>query len=257
MAGEAQVDRAFELGPSAGIIHFQIQDPMSSTDAARPPSTGLWLFEQLRAAIIRGDYPGGEPIRQEDIAERFNVSRMPVREAMRLLEAEGLVTKQPHRGAVVAQLDADDALELFQIRAVLEGLAVRRSFSALTDEQVVAIERAHDALEQADAAEKQARHSEFHLSLYAAAGPRLQKMVSDQLDAARRYHLRFGRPGMEVSDRDRAEHLALIEAARRRDVETAFNIITAHAGDSGVSISRSISEAEERRANDRKAEGGG
>lgn len=226
---------------------------MSSAASARPPSTGLWLFEQLRAAIIRGDYPAGEPIRQEDIAEHFEVSRMPVREAMRLLEAEGLVTKQPHRGAVVAQLDADDALELFQIRAALEGLAVRRSFPALTDEQVAAIERAHDALEQAEDAQKQARHSEFHLSLYAAAGPRLQKMVSDQLDAARRYHLRFGRPGMEVSDRDRSEHLALIEAARRRDAETAFNIITAHAGDSGVSISHSIVEVEERRARDEKS----
>ena len=78
-------------------------------------------------------------------------------------------------------------------------------------------------------------------------------MVSDQLDAARRYHLRFGRPGMEVSDRDRSEHLALIEAARRRDAETAFNIITAHAGDSGVSISHSIVEVEERRARDEKS----
>ncbi len=221
---------------------------MSGTDSARPPSTGLWLFEQLRAAIIRGDYPGGEPIRQEDIAERFQVSRMPVREAMRLLEAEGLVTKQPHRGAVVAQLDADDALELFQIRAALEGVAVRRSFPTLTDAQVAVIERAHAALEEATDAEKQARHSAFHLSLYAAAGPRLQKMISDQLDAARRYHLRFGRPGMEVSDRDRREHVALVDAARRRDAETAFDIIISHVSDGGISISRSIAEAEERRS---------
>ncbi len=130
---------------------------------------------------------------------------MPVREAMRLLEAEGLVTKQPHRGAVVAPLDAEDALELFQIRAALEGVAVRRSFPALTDMQVDAIERAHGALEDAGDADKRARHSAFHLALYAAAGPRLQKMISDQLDAAQRYHLRFGRPGMEVSDRDRTE----------------------------------------------------
>lgn len=226
---------------------------MSNTPSVRPPSTGLWLFEQLRAAIIRGDYPGGEPIRQEDIAERFQVSRMPVREAMRLLEAEGLVTKQPHRGAVVARLDAEDALELFQIRAALEGVAVRRSFPALTDDQVGAIERAHAALEAADDTEKLARHSDFHLSLYAAAGARLQKMISDQLDAARRYHLRFGRPGMEVSDRDRREHLALVDAARRRDAKTAFDIIVAHVSDGGISISRSIVEAEERRADIREA----
>jgi len=217
---------------------------MSSTAPARPPSTGLWLFEELRAAIIRGDYPAGEPIRQEDIAERFEVSRMPVREAMRLLEAEGLVTKQPHRGAVVAPLDADDALELFQIRAALEGVAVRRSFPNLSDAQVRAIEQAHGALEDAGASETLAKHAAFHLALYAAAGPRLQKMIGEQLDAAQRYHLRFGRNGMEVSDRDRREHIALVEAARRRDADTAFGIIVSHVSDGGVMIARSIAESQ-------------
>jgi DNA-binding GntR family transcriptional regulator len=220
---------------------------MSSAASARPPSTGLWLFEELRAAIIRGEYPAGEPIRQEDIADRFQVSRMPVREAMRLLEAEGLVTKQPHRGAVVAQLDAEDALELFQIRAALEGVAVHRSFPTLDDIQVAAIERAHVALEEAGASEKLAKHAAFHLALYAAAGPRLQKMISDQLDAAQRYHLRFGRPGMEVSDRDRKEHIALVDAARRRDADTAFDIIVSHVSDGGVMIARSIAAMDDRR----------
>jgi DNA-binding GntR family transcriptional regulator len=217
---------------------------MLGKTSPRPPSTGVWLFEQLRAAIIRGEYPGGEPIRQEDIAERFKVSRMPVREAMRLLEAEGLVTKQTNRGAVVAKLDADDALELFQLRAALEGVATRISFPRLTQDQIAEIERAHAALEAAAEADKLARHIEFHLSLYAGAGMRIQKLISEQLDAAQRYHLRFGRRGMEVSERDRRDHIALVEAAIRRDADAAHEIITAHVNDGGAAISRSIAEEE-------------
>lgn len=213
---------------------------MATTLQPRPKTTSQWLFGQLRAAIITGEYAAGEPIRQEEIAERFDVSRMPVREAMRLLEAEGLVEQRPHRGAVVAELDAEDALELFEVRAALEAVGVRRSFPKLTEEQIEAIEEAHAALEQASPDEALARHRAFHLALYAAAGPRLQKMITDQLDAAQRYHLRFGRPGMEVSEDDRLEHISLLEAARNHDVDAALNIIQSHVGGGGVMISKSI-----------------
>ncbi len=206
----------------------------------RPKTTSEWLFEQLRAGIITGEYAAGEPIRQDKIAERYEVSRMPVRDALRLLEAEGLVEQRPHRGAVVAELHADDALELFEVRAALESLAVRRSFPKLTDEQVEAIEDAHQALEKARPDEALVRHRAFHLALYAAAGPRLQKMITDQLDAAQRYHLRFGRKDMEVSDRDREEHIVLVQAARDRDVKAALHIIQSHVGGGGILISKSI-----------------
>lgn len=207
---------------------------MPSRVPTRPKSTNLWLFEQLRSAIIRGDLSAGETLRQEDIAAQFHVSRMPVREAMRLLEAEGLVRKEPHRGAVVAELDPDDALELFEIRAALEAVAVRRSFPKLTPAQIESIEKAHLELEKATEKDKLLRHRSFHLALYAAAGPRLQKMISDQLDAAQRYHLRFGRRGMEVSERDRREHTALVKAARSRDVNAAVAIIESHVRDGGI-----------------------
>lgn len=206
----------------------------------RPKLASQWMFETLREAIISGEYAAGDPIRQEELADRFEVSRMPVREAIRLLEAEGFVEQRPHRGAIVADLDADDALELFEVRAALEALAVRRSFPNLTDDQIRAIKDAHRALERARPDEALVRHRAFHLALYAAAGPRLQKMISDQLDAAQRYHLRFGRPGMEVSDRDRKDHQALVAAAETRDADKAIAIIEDHVGGGGAMIAESI-----------------
>ncbi len=215
---------------------------MTTTTQLKPETISQWLFGQLRAAIISGEYPAGDPIRQEEIAENFKVSRMPVREAIRLLEAEGLVEQRPHRGAVVAELDAKDALELFEVRVALEALGVRRSFPRLSAEQIDAIRKAHAALQKAGRDDALVRHRTFHLSLYAAAGPRLQKMIGDQLDAAQRYHLRFGRPGMEVSEQDRLEHIGLVEAAANRDVDAAVNIIESHVGGGGIMISSSIAE---------------
>lgn len=213
---------------------------MTGNPPRRPKTASQWLFGELRDAIIRGELPAGQPIRQDAIALKYNVSRMPVREAMRLLEAEGLVEQEPHHGAVVAELDADDALELFEIRMALEVLGIRRSFPLLKDDQLERIEEAHKALIKARRNELLLRHREFHLSLYAAAGSRLQKLIGDQLDAAQRYHLRFGRDSIEVSETDAQEHLELVEAAYNRDVRTGLRIMRSHLGESGVEISRSI-----------------
>src|SRR5215217_1329322 len=81
--------------------------------------------EALRERILRGDYPDGEPLRQDALAEELGVSRIPVREALRQLEAEGLVTFNPHRGAVVSSLSLEEIAELFELRAEIECDLVR------------------------------------------------------------------------------------------------------------------------------------
>lgn len=215
---------------------------MGSELAGKPRTTAEWLFHELRDAIIRGAYPAGSPIRQDEVASKYEVSRMPVREAMRRLEAEGLVNQRPHRGAVVADLDADDALELFEIRTELESLAVRRSFPRLDETQIAAIESSHLALQKSSKKQILQRHRDFHLSLYVGAGKRLQKLIGEQLDSSQRYHLRFGRPEMEVSRRDMQEHRQLVVAAKNRDVETATRIIREHVGGGGAAIAKSIEE---------------
>src|SRR4051812_530007 len=83
--------------------------------------------EALRERILRGDYPEGEPLRQDALADELGVSRIPVREALRQLEAEGLVTFNPHRGAVVSSLSLEEIDELFELRAKIESDLLRRA----------------------------------------------------------------------------------------------------------------------------------
>jgi DNA-binding GntR family transcriptional regulator len=123
---------------------------MSDTiNVPRPVSTSTWLLENLRNSILDGTRPAHSLIRQEELAAIYGVSRMPVREALRSLEAEGLIVNRPNRGAVVAPLDPDDALEIFDIRAVLESLALRRSIPRMSERQKTDAAAALQALEQA------------------------------------------------------------------------------------------------------------
>src|SRR5205085_10934067 len=90
----------------------------------------------LRERILRSEYPEGEPLRQDAIAAALGVSRIPVREALRQLEAEGLVAFSPHRGAVVSSLSPAEIDEVFTLRASLESDLVRRAVPRLTDEEI-------------------------------------------------------------------------------------------------------------------------
>ena len=204
----------------------------------RPETAGDWLVGKLRDMIIAGELPGASVIRQEELAERFRVSRMPVRQALDVLAAEGWVNQRPHRGAVVRPLDADDALELFEIRASLETLAIERSFPNMTDEQIEnAVRTGRSLLEVSEA--NFPLHQAFHVALYSAAGPRLLRLVIRELEAARRY-LEFESGALAVSDQDRAEHEGLMRAAQARDVESGRAIIQAHVQQGGRGIAASL-----------------
>jgi len=213
---------------------------MTMPHATRPCATTAWLVEQLREAIIAGELAAGEPVRQEEIAARFAVSRMPVREALQRLEVEGWLEHRPYRGAYVAPLDAADVSELFAARAALEALAARRTFAHLDTGQVAAIERALTALEESVAGDAWfAAHRAFHLSLYSGVGPRLQRLIGQQLDAAERY-LRIENVLLEVVDKDRREHRALVAAAKAGDGERAAAVIDAHVGEAGETLAAGL-----------------
>src|SRR5215216_4305615 len=88
-------------------------------------------IKALRDRILRGDYPEGEPLRQDAIADELGVSRIPVREALRQLEAEGLVVFNPHRGAIVSSLSLDEIDEVFALRGDIEAGLIRRAIPLL------------------------------------------------------------------------------------------------------------------------------
>src|SRR4051794_400121 len=107
-----------------------------TVETASAAVSGQRVADELRRLILAGEFQPGKRIGQEMLAERFNASRMPVREALRLLESEGLVSIVPHSGAWVSKLDAFEFDQTYKLREVVEPLAIRESIPNLTDEQV-------------------------------------------------------------------------------------------------------------------------
>jgi DNA-binding GntR family transcriptional regulator len=207
-------------------------------EAGRPKTAGNWLVDRLRQAIISGEIPANQAIRQEEIAATYQVSRMPVRQALDILAVEGWIEQRPHRGAVVTPLDPEDALELFEVRTALEILAIRRSFPHLSAEQRDTIKKAWDALVD-EKGDSFILHQSFHLALYAAAGPRILRLVMQQLDAVQRY-LRYEQSYARNAGADRAEHEALMAAALSGDAESGVAVLQEHVSDGGRAIADSL-----------------
>jgi DNA-binding GntR family transcriptional regulator len=189
----------------------------------------------LRTAILDGSLPAHALVRQDELASAYGVSRMPIREAIRLLEAEGLVISRPNRGVVVAPLDPEDAEEIFDVRAALESLALRRSIPRLDQKQKNQAVAALEKLEHADSEDNSTAHRAFHLSLHAAAGSRLIRLTGQHIDAADRY-LRLEATLAGTMDKDRREHRAMLEAALAGDVGTATRLMTQHVMETGQEI---------------------
>lgn len=138
------------------------------------------ILEVLRKAVLRGAIPPGTKLRQEDLADRFSTSRIPVREALRMLEYEGLVESAPHRGFVVSSLDLQEIEEVYELRMLLEGHALRVLVPLLTDEDIQELRALCD--EMADTADADAAvelRERFYLRLYSVSGrPRLVGLIA-------------------------------------------------------------------------------
>lgn len=190
------------------------------------------LLDRLRDAILSGEYPAGAQLRQDALAEAYGVSRIPVREALLQLDAEGLVKVQPRRGAVVSELSLEEVEDVFDLRAMLEPRLLRASAPRLGLEDWARIQEADAAYAAAAAAGEGARFGELnaalHMALYAAAGqPRTRAVVEGLLKTSERYiRMQLARP--EALARSTAEHGALMAACRAGRVEAAAEMLIAH-----------------------------
>lgn len=188
----------------------------------------------LRDAILSGALAGGQPLRQEEIAEAFGVSRSPVREALRQLEGEGMVSFAPHRGAVVSELSYEEISEITEIRVCLETMALRESIPLLNSED---LERAEEVLHAIDHEKDLVlRWSElnwrFHATLFAPANrPRLLALIKSEHSAFERYI----RVHLALSDYERPqrEHYELLETCRRKDADAAQKLLAQHIRNTG------------------------
>ncbi len=224
---------------------------MDESAAARKPtgivrrSLATEVAHKIREKILRGELREGERLQQKALADEFQVSQIPVREALRQLEAEGLVTIITHRGAIVSSLSPEEIEELFEIRAVLECAILRQAIPQLTAEDLARAERVLDAYERAlDVADSESwgeLHWQFHSTLYAAANrPRfmsLIQMTNVNADRYIRLHIWFS---LEMHRQVKREHRLLLEYCRARDVTAATQLLERHILDAGSELKEYI-----------------
>lgn len=210
----------------------QKPNPLSSIKVNGPIPAHLArsvIEETLRAAILDGRIPCGTALRQQDLADLFGVSRMPVREALRQLEAQALLNVVAHKGAVVAPLVQGDAAETYSLRILLESEALRLSIPLLTQEDFEQAARYIDELEtEHDYTEIGRLNRLFHMSLYSKApNRRLLRLIEDGLNEEERF-LRFNLEAMGLGKLSQDDHRALLQAAQDRDIERTVKLLEHH-----------------------------
>lgn len=192
-------------------------------------STASLLAEQLRAMINNGTLPEGSRLVERDLATQFSVSRVPMREAIRQLEQEGIVDIYPNRGAVVRTMSADEIRHIYHLRALLEGDAIFHSVKNMGAETLSRAGLTHQLLGDADEAEKQGSlNLEFHEILYAdCRNPRQLLLIAELRNQIERYeHLQ--RKLLSDTPMFQHEHAAILDACRARDAEKAREMTIKH-----------------------------
>lgn len=186
-------------------------------------------YQHIHTAIRLGEYPAGMRLKPENIAAQIGTSRMPVREALRRLETEGLVTIRPNRGVVVAGLDFEAMREVFEMRAVLEGLAVRLAVPHLTPAILRDLEMQLARMDNLaeSTPDWTGSHRAFHEYLCGISGqPRLLRQIASLNSLVEPYMRAWikasGRPGA------REHHQTLIDALRGGDPEDSEIVMRQH-----------------------------
>jgi DNA-binding GntR family transcriptional regulator len=187
------------------------------------------IEEKLRSAILDGRLPAGIALRQQELATLFGVSRMPVREALRQLEAQSLLRVETHKGAVVAPLINEDATDAYALRILLESEALRQSIPLLTTDDIAQARTYIEQLEiETDYAEMGTLNRRFHMALYQRApNKRLLKLVEDGLNEEERF-LRFNLSEMGLGKLSQQDHWELLKLAEAGSVESTVCALGLH-----------------------------
>jgi DNA-binding GntR family transcriptional regulator len=186
------------------------------------------IAEVLRREILNATFPPGTALRQQDIAEQLGVSPTPVREAFRMLEADGYVESHAHRGTVVAQRDYRDVIDAYEIRFALESLAARRAVARkdeLALDQMKAVTKdAARAMRGGDADGFRRASVGFHHALVDATGSTLLRHMVDRLEA---YWFLFPQDRQRMT-KAHSEHAAVLQSLTKGDSEAAIRVLRRH-----------------------------
>lgn len=190
------------------------------------------VLKSVRKMLATGKLKPGQQIIQDALAARLGVSRVPVREALKTLQAEGRVVHDPHRGYFVASLNVDDLTEIYQLRAILEDEALRVGIPNATPSDVAAIKGFHEegiaAGLKSDVTQMAAFNRKFHLAIYRLCHQeRLISMIENLWDSLDAYRVLFLN---DSGNRDRTndDHSQMIQAVKQKDVKESLKIQALH-----------------------------
>lgn len=202
---------------------------LKGVDVSKMVSAGGLVFEALRRAIIEGELKDGDALRQDEIARLFHTSRIPVREAITMLEQQGLVKNHRFKGAVVVGLSIAEASEIFDFRCIVDAHVIRAAVPHMTPALIAEARAICDAfVSSTDPMRWGDLNRAFHITLYQASNlPFHLATLSNAMDRLDRY-LRAQLLLTDGHARSNAEHLAILEACARGDAERAADLTVAH-----------------------------
>lgn len=207
------------------------------------------VFNTLRQAILRGELKPGERLMEIALANRLGVSRTPVREAIRMLELEGLVIMIPRRGAQVAQITEQDLNDVLEVRLGLEELAVRFACERITDEEIkalgLAVKEFEKKMSNNDLSAQAETDVKFHEIIYGAThNRRLVQIINNIREQMYRYRIEYLK---DVESRKTLvkEHYEICDALKRRDAESAVEKMCIHIRNQQEAILRSLEREQE------------
>ena len=229
------------------MLPWTIETPDRKLADLRDTSLAKLVRDEILGRIMRGELAPGSRINEPDVAERLGVSRVPVREALRGLSAEGLVTLLPHRGATVVEVTPQTVAELVEVRALLEGLNARLA-AQRHDPEIVAqlkdtLARGNEAATIGTAEELARLNAEFHERLAEASR---NAVLSDVMRGLReRTSIAFAINGRARAREDWEEHAAILAAVIAGDAELAALLANRHVQNAAAAFARQHAENEQ------------
>ncbi len=190
------------------------------------------IVRTIRDGIIRGDFRPGEHITEPDLAERFGISRTPIREAFRQLETEGFLATVPRKGTVVAPITIQDVRDFYEIKSLLEGYAARRACERIAPDDLAEMEECNDRLleahQEGDLSQMLAFHNRFHEIFVRAAGnERLAQLVDGLVMQGQRFRILLSLSDVMEDLVD--QHREIVAAFQARDPVRAEELVRENA----------------------------
>ena len=206
------------------------------------------VFNTLREAILKGDLKPGERLMELQLASKLGVSRTPIREAIRMLEQEGLAVTTPRKGAEVSKMTLKDMEDVLEIRDALDELAVRIACQKISDEQLKQLEDMKELFEKSTQTGNVKKIAEadvtFHDVIYEATGnPKLVTLLNNLREQVYRYRVEYIKDPKNYPTLI-AEHEAILESLKNRDVKNAVEAMHVHVANQAEAVKTVIQEQE-------------